>query len=270
MSNEPRSCPSAEDLAAFFDGTAGAETREQIRRHVAGCDECLSLLRLAGAYEREHTTARPAAAKRALPRIAAALLIACIGAGAIAYLIARRAPERELLAMIAASGRRTFESRVVGLAYVPYRAARGTDDGSDAHVDAAARALIEQRTASARAWHARGLALLATGRAEEAVQALNNAVTGDDSASYRSDRAAARLTLATTNDDAAELRRALEDADRALHDDPQLLPALFNRALILDRLGDARAAEAYARYVASDPHSQWAQEAQWRASRLGR
>ena len=62
---------------------------------------------------------------------------------------------------------------------------------------------------------------------------------------------------------------ALSAADRALRIDGRLAEALFNRALILERLGlSGEARAAWQRYLEVDGASHWAEEARTRLSRL--
>jgi CHAT domain-containing protein len=78
-----------------------------------------------------------------------------------------------------------------------------------------------------------------------------------------SDLAAAAYTASLERGgDPARLTEALAASEKALQLDAQFLEALFNRALILERLGLGRQArEAWDRYLSADPRSNWAAEA---------
>ena len=79
-----------------------------------------------------------------------------------------------------------------------------------------------------------------------------------------SDLAAARFTEAVQNEEGnAKLTQALAAADAALRIDPAYPEALFNRALILERLGiRSQARSAWKRYLSVDSSSRWAHEAE--------
>src|SRR5207248_5821235 len=65
------------------------------------------------------------------------------------------------------------------------------------------------------------------------------------------------------------LPRALAAADHALRLDANVAPALFNRALIIERLGIAEAARrAWHRYLQTDGTTNWADEALAHLGRL--
>src|SRR5690606_31445740 len=90
-------------------------------------------------------------------------------------------------------------------------------------------------------------------------------------ASVLSDLAAAHLLRAEYHDSPGDLLLALEAGGRALARDPWHRPALFNRALTLERLElTDRAAQAWAAYLGVDSTTAWAAEARERAARLRR
>lgn len=147
---------------------------------------------------------------------------------------------------------RPVEARVSGLAWVPFVAptaatAQGTGrtrgDSSDAQ---------QQR---------KGLFELLTGDPRHAVAALEKASVANQPAVWN-DLAAAYHEAAVRYDAHDFLANALTAADRALSIEPDRAEALFNRALILERLGlriDARA--AWSHYLAIDSGTGWADEA---------
>ncbi|HEX6372319.1 MAG TPA: CHAT domain-containing protein [Longimicrobium sp.] len=80
------------------------------------------------------------------------------------------------------------------------------------------------------------------------------------------DLSAARLLRAERNGSPRDLLEAYEAAAEALEHEPGLAPALFNRALALDRLGLAdEAARAWEACARAAPGSRWAAEARRRA-----
>jgi CHAT domain-containing protein len=86
----------------------------------------------------------------------------------------------------------------------------------------------------------------------------------------RCDLAAAYLARSETSRQPADLGLALAAADRALAANSTLAPALFNRALALERLFLLEDAEAaWSRYLKVDPASPWADEARHHFELLG-
>jgi len=127
------------------------------------------------------------------------------------------------------------------------------------------------RAPTAAAQHAAGLALvLANQNPEDAVARLRAAATSAPSdAKNWNDLAAAEYAAALSRGAASRYPVALADADHALRLDPQLVEALFNRALILEHLGlIAQARAAWQSYLDRDAGSKWAAEARAHLSRL--
>jgi CHAT domain-containing protein len=95
-----------------------------------------------------------------------------------------------------------------------------------------------------------------------AIDRLDKAAKDSPSAQTWSDLAAARYAAASELGRAALYPQALAAADAALKLDPNLPEALFNRALIIERLGLIQEARtAWNRYLSADPSSKWADEA---------
>ncbi|HYH09530.1 MAG TPA: CHAT domain-containing tetratricopeptide repeat protein [Thermoanaerobaculia bacterium] len=94
--------------------------------------------------------------------------------------------------------------------------------------------------------------------------------TREATAEVWSDLAAARYEMARTGDDPVLLAHALVAVDAALRRDPQLREALFNRALILERMGMRdQGREAWLHYAKVEADREWADEARVHASELG-
>lgn len=105
------------------------------------------------------------------------------------------------------------------------------------------------------------IAALLLGDAKSATATLAEMVRVAPSATGWSDLAAARYALIVESP--AAISDALVAADAALVLDPKLAEALFNRALILERLGTRELAlAAWQRYLDVDSASGWAMEAQ--------
>lgn len=122
--------------------------------------------------------------------------------------------------------------------------------------------------------HRSALRLLVHGRggglAGPAVERLRSAVAArPGEAHWHSDLAAAFFLRAHAEQRPADLVLALDAAGRALALDPSLEPALFNRALVLERLHLCRAARTgWEDYLARDPASGWGREARERRQHL--
>jgi CHAT domain-containing protein len=117
--------------------------------------------------------------------------------------------------------------------------------------------------------HRTGVAFLIRGR-DGAVEKLREAIgRAPDEPRYWNDLAAALYTRAVTQSNPHDLAHALAAADRALRLAPGTADALFNRALILERLSlREHAAAAWGTYLAVDSTSPWAGEARQRAEAL--
>jgi CHAT domain-containing protein len=189
-------------------------------------------------------------ALRYLPLFAVAIV------GVLSYFLSRESPSRVSAASLLSwrSGTRSVEPRVSRIrTWAPFRApARAAADDADgnrggdrqiAGYDAAIAALIH-------------------GEPRRALDALYAEAASSRDPAVWSDLAAALHETAIHHDVAALLAEALAAADYALAIDPNHVDALFNRALMIERLGlpiDAR--EAWTRYLQVDPTSGWADEA---------
>lgn len=265
--DESRSCPEPETLAAFADGSLEPATRAVVSRHVADCNSCLWVIREATRYAREPVPAE-SPRLRYLP-VAAGFILAIVSAViAVRY---RTDPVRRMAAAVHESGVRTFEGRLARFDFARYTSTRSLG-GAETAVATAAKGVIEETTdpQSATEWHRRGVAALLADRIELAVHDLETAVRlAPRSAVFRSDLAAARLALGSVHADERELHLALADADDALRLGPGSEDALFNRAVVLERLGERDAARsAYRAYLEVDSASPWAEEVRWRMNRL--
>jgi CHAT domain-containing protein len=111
---------------------------------------------------------------------------------------------------------------------------------------------------------------LLNGSTDRAVKDLSSIASTSHNAATFNDLAAALLVQSEEADDAGLTADALAAADAALAVNPKFEPALFNRALALDRLALVpQARKAWDRYLASDPASPWADEARKNTYALG-
>jgi CHAT domain-containing protein len=277
MNLDPRSaCSSSEVLGAFAEGRLGAEEREAVIAHLDTCERCRDEVALLAEFV--DTGAAPA---RRLPMrwTAAAAAIVAVAAGTMVWRSASRhdrEPVAPLIAASAALDHRYIEPRLGGFGWAAYRGAvRATDDvRSPEHLKilGAAGDVLQQARANPTpdTNHAAGVASLFAADPAAAIDRLQATVAQrPDDATAWSDLAAAHYELAVRLGRSSEYPAALAAADRALKLNAGLPEALFNRALVLERLGlidDARA--AWKRYLEIDSGSPWAREARQRLEQL--
>lgn len=281
-------CPDAEVLAAYLDGTLERAGREGVEAHLAGCAECRSVVAETVRFQLEasppSTDVVPLTRRRPMPRLV--MTLGALAAAAVLLLItwvALRPPSTdmdarrpELAELVAAVGdSRPFEPRLTGgFRYGPLQPVLRSGPGSDlsvrldlriavakleqAHVDLS----TPERTAAFAS------AQLVLGRVESALALLEEVTRRrSDSAPVWSDLAAAYLVAASRTDDPDAAGKALVAADRALALNGRLPEALFNRALALEALGRAHEARAVWKTYASLPaRDAWTEEATRRAA----
>ncbi len=194
----------------------------------------------------------------------------------IPFLLRWRDPVRRLAALTPRS-ERIVEARISGgFAWAPYRGpVRASDQANDPRrmmLGGVAGDLIEaaEKNKTSEAQHLAGVARMLTGYPSGAVPVLQEAAQRDPSnASAWNDLAAAQYATASRDGRGSLYPEALASSDRALQLDPGLPEALFNHALVLERLGlTQQAHDAWQRYLATDPSSQWAEEARTRVGKL--
>jgi tetratricopeptide (TPR) repeat protein len=259
--------PEPEALAAFVEGALNGAELMSVTEHLSDCMECRALLRDAAGISREE--ARAAAPRRMSAPwwlAAAASIVIVAGAVWMLRLQAHHDPIQQLVAA-APTDRREMEPRLSGFAWAPLRVMRGGDEAADPErmrLGGAAGEVLDEakESTSPESRHAAGVAHLLIDHRDDAIRELNAAARASNDANVWSDLAAAHYAAAMRSDAPQQFAEALKATDRALSLDPELREALFNRALILERLGQRAAAlEAWKRYLAADPSSEWAREA---------
>lgn len=267
-------CPSDATLAAFVDGDLEPGTRRSTLAHLERCDDCLGAVLSANAQlAEERALATPRHASRWWLAAAAAAVLAVLALPL--WLRFGRSPIHRLVAL-APHTARVVEPRLSGgFAWAAYaganRAANPASDQSQLRLGGAAAEILERAEGDrgSDAQHAAGVALLLVQQPADAIARLEAATSNTNDAKAWSDLAAARYAAASQLGRATLYPTALAAADRALRLDPNLGEALFNRALILDRLGlldDAK--HAWQAFLAVDPSSPWATEARSRIAQL--
>ena len=164
---------------------------------------------------------------------------------------------------------RIIEPRLSGgFPWAPFRPARRAPGKFAEAIGAAAASVRGESTPDAR--HTEGIVELLDGLPREALATLSAAAASPAAGARPWNDLAVALHETSLRYDSPELLAdGLAACDRALALEPQLLEALFNRALIIERLGlrdDARA--AWEAYLAEDSASDWAGEARQHLARL--
>jgi len=252
-------CPDDGVLAAYAEGKVDRRMSRAIEDHVAGCDECDSVLAATIALlRREKRRRRPW-------WIAVAAAVAVILISIPAWFIARRDPIVAIREAAARAPTRAIEGHLADFEHRPYRPSRSASPTpADLKIRAQAARLMRQQ--SARTLHARGVASLLLGDPVAASKALQLAAIGEPAnARYWNDLATAHLELGSRSD----LQAAVADADAAIAISPSLPAAHFNRAVALQRLGRrADAMLSYDRAALVESSPEWRDEIRTRRERL--
>ncbi|HEY0143835.1 MAG TPA: CHAT domain-containing protein [Thermoanaerobaculia bacterium] len=282
---DPRRHPDPEALAAFAEGRLDRAATADVVAHLDGCGACMGDVALVmddSSADERNSAQGTADVSRHTPRsrkpwrvLAAAAAVAVALAGVSVWREAR-SPMARLVAL-APDDARPVEPRLSGgFAWAAYAGAeRAGETSADARAMKLAGAAGELAEAANRdsddseAQHAAGVAMVLAQQPLEAIARLEKAATASGDAKAWSDLAAARYAAASRLGQASLYPLALADADRALRIEPRLPEALFNRALILERLGlQDEARRAWERYLAVDGDSKWAAEARQRMGQL--
>lgn len=264
--------PPSETIAMIAEGKLPRRELAPLMEHIAGCAECRTELDLVSEALHDETATTTTSTSSRKRWLATAAAVAAVIVLAVLAPILRRmsVTSLESLAALAPRSARIVEPRLSGgFAWAPYT---GALRGSDAAVDAqrlklggAAGDAIDaaQRDTSPSKQHTAGVALLLIEQPEAAIDRLHAAADkspGD--ASIWSDLAAAQYSASLKQQRPSLLAPALASADRAISLDPHHAEALFNRALVLERLGlMQQARDAWQRYLAIDHSTAWAAEA---------
>ncbi len=263
-----------ETLAAFAEGKLDAASRNEVIAHLDRCEECLSDVALVmpsvGAESEKRRFLRPT-----WIIAIAALVVLAIALPALRQAIHPSSPTDTLVALAPRSARLVEPRLTGGFPWAgyhgPMRATGLTPDAQQLKLGGAAGDLIEraEHDQSAEAQHAAGVAMVLVEKPDEAIAKLETAARASHDAKSWSDLAAARYATASKLGRASLYPEALAAADAALRIDPNLPEALFNRALILERLGlTDEAKRAWQRYLETDSSSDWATEARSRIAQL--
>lgn len=265
-------------MAAIAEGKLKRREIEPLLDHIEECPECrseMNLVSLSFRQEQPQTTS----GARLLWFGAAAAAVAAMIVLTIVRPWSPRGSHSSIaaLAALAPHAARLVEPRLSGgFTYAPFSGPmRANDPAAEADrlkLGGQAGIAIEQasRNSSPEAQHAAGVAYLLVDKPGQAIERLRAAAgQKPDDAAVWSDLAAAQYADAVHVPAPSLLPQALASVDHALRIDPNNAEALFNRALILERLGLIKQARsAWERYLTTDPSSAWAVEARSRLRAL--
>jgi tetratricopeptide (TPR) repeat protein len=175
-----------------------------------------------------------------------------------------------LVAAVAADPARPIEGRVTGgFAYAPPPSATRARSSARARNLGLLAAVEARRSAAAAAptgenLHALAVAQLLLGEYDNALETFARAAPLlSRNARLQSDIASAYLARAATGLNRGDAEKAMAAADAALAIEPQLPPALFNRALAAEQImSPALAAAAWSAFIGAEVDQQWKDEAQ--------
>lgn len=254
----------------YVAGEIDGEERERMERYFFRSPERQARLNIARGLKDERAKwKRPRARSNFALPIAAGILL-MVGVSYTLWTLTREtALERGMIALQGATlDRRPVESRLVGLAYAPFSQTRGPQDNDPREAQLRLAELHLQQALkdepSPEVHHGLGQVYLARKDFDTAIKHLDQAATGAPSNSLiYSDLGAAWLEKAKAGPDAKdELARSIENLNKALQLDNNLLEARFNRALAYEYQQQTdRAKEDWREYLKHDSTSQWADEA---------
>jgi len=277
MSDASSKHPDFETLAGLAEGRLSADRRTAVLAHLDECEGCMSEVELANeAIQQEQVNVAASHPRQAWTWLVAAGVVVAMLGYALLRQPWRRSPESLLVAAVPRSARLVEARLTGGFAWAAYRgAARSAQTHADPELlrlDGAAADAIERgkRDPSAPAQHTAGVALVLIDHPLDAVDRLRAAAAAaPNDARNWSDLAAAEYSAAQSLGRPSLYAQALGDAEHAVRLDPRLPEALFNRALILGRMGlldEER--RAWSDYLAIDTNSEWAVEARHRLALL--
>lgn len=265
--------PGAQTMAAFIDGKLPRNEIAAVSEHLSGCEECRTVVIGTARFERQEEP-QPVLKPVPVPVRRWWAAAAAVLAAAAATVIPMRLDPIARLIRSAPSDHRLLEPRLARFPWArlqpPSRGGSAPDPADLALTGAAGEVLkktLDKTDPKAR--HATGVAYLLIGRTNDSVAALEQAAQASTDWRTWNDLAAARYAAAMSEKRPSQLPQALADADRALRLSPAAEEAHFNRALILEAMGlQSAARDAWQRFLALDPSSEWNAEARAHQQRL--
>lgn len=283
MTDDSSRCAAPEQIAAFVAGNLSGVELATVAEHLRTCEDCRLIAAEAARIDRtpEEVEVTPIRRRRVSPWWLVAAAAALAGLASLALWPANGRNENEIIHRLVAEvprDGRYLEPRLTGgFAWAPMQPVR-RDRGEPLEprqmqlIGLAGEVL--GKTAgdpSPAAQHATAVAHLLAGRPNEAAAVIERLSPDARSAQMWSDLAAALYAAGVQKNQPKQFAQALAATDAALRLDPRLPEALFNRALIVERLGlRDRARKAWEHYLAVDAGSAWAVEARSHLQLLGR
>ena len=276
--------PEAEDLAAFVEGVLPADERNDLELHLLKCADCRDVVaETAAIVAGDGTTLGIRAGRRNLvpfrwsrragvaTSLAAAAALAGLMVGGVWIAshtggTGRRLELQELVAAVAKEPVRPVTGRLTGgFRYAPPPPTRSTSPreiSPDVRIAAAKLEKLAYDHSTPINQGALGVAYLAIGDLSKAVRELERAsAEAPENAGIQNDLSAAYLARADAEGRSEDLSKALDVAERAIREDPNLLEAYFNRVIALERLSlVAELARAVSDYVAREHDEAWIRE----------
>jgi CHAT domain-containing protein len=283
MTDDSSRCAAPEQIAAFVAGNLSGVELATVAEHLRACDDCRLIAAEAARIDREpdEVEATPIRRRRVSPWWLVAAAAALAGIASLALWPANGRDENEMIHRLVAETPRDgryLEPRLTGgFAWAPMQPVRR--DSSEPLeprqmqlIGLAGEVLGETAgDPSPEAQHATAVAHLLAGRPNEAAAVLERLSPDARDAQIWSDLAAALYAAGVQRNQPKQFAQALAAADTALRLEPKLPEALFNRALIVERLGlRDRAQSAWEQYLAVDPDGPWSVEARNHLQLLGR
>ena len=173
---------------------------------------------------------------------------------------------------------RPIEPRISGFDYAPMNVTRGEnkDDANKNKLELAKTKFLQEvvNNPNAENYHKLGVFYLTQQNYKDAIENLEKAVKADDkNAIFQNDLGSSYFQFAKDDKDnkLINLARANESFSKAIEINPNLLEALFNKALTLQELNLPRQAkESWELYLQKDSSSKWADEARKNLEKVAR
>ena len=273
-------CLDAELLASYLEGRTSPAERATVEAHLAHCEDCQFVFAETIHAQREVPDVNTRDRRRwilggATVAAAAAGLVVAVALGTT---YRSTAPTTTLTVALneldSSSGPyRRVEPRVTVLPthrdlQPAMRSADPSSDASPALREAAA--IVEKaasETTSTEGRHALGAMYLAEGQAARAAETLAPLAPNTKDAGVLTDIAAALLARGADGD----AKQAITLLTRAVAIEPTRAEAWFNLGLAAEAVADlSRARDAWTRYLALDPSSEWTAEARRHLEKLNR
>ncbi len=279
-------CLTEETLTDYLEGGLDPAMKLASEVHLIACDECRIRLGSFMRLLKEEVGAEEAAAvesiaqqwnksKHKMPRrtgtfpnwlsrwvaVAAALAIAVVAVSMVIHRQAQPKSAGEIVQLLL-SQNRPFESRLANEPHLPILRTRGVEDPGVAY-----GLIAGEMTRLSADSHQMGRFYLLQKEFGRAISYLEIAEpeVGAEAAVHND------LGVAYMESDAPRLEQAGEEFRHALDKDPLFAPAVFNRALLYERINTPEKAVAeWKRYIQLDPNSDWGKEALRRLQGLTR